>query len=374
MLKNLNRGISLLLACGFVFSLTGCENKEALSPVIGPDLAEPLVKPAVAKKAGLKVAWTYAVPVKPGERLKELTLLKDRLYGLSQQNYLVSMDASNLKPVYGWQMGPAGVTIMGLGLYEDKIFSIVSGDLVELDPQFGTRVASSRLGFAPVCPAQRNSSFFYVAASDLRLHVLKAENMVPTFEAAVGDDAQITSVLAGEDVVVVATAAGTVVGMTPGGPVQLWAFKAADAVNDPVVRDGRNLFFSSRDANIYCIDTERGKLIWKYQAAALLKESPTVIGGFVYQQVDGEGLLAIDKTTGRLAWQLPEGIDVLSSMPAKVFVFAKGDRLAVLNSNKPEKRSFVDLPGVSFYAPNVSGPEIYLADDFGRIVCLRPID
>jgi len=332
-----------------------------------------LVSPELLEHAGLKISWDNKLPIKETESLERLLILGNRIYALSDHNYMVSLNREKGNVIFSGPVAEVGLPVVGLELYEDRLFSIIGGELVEISPEFGTKLGSERLGFGITCPAVRNSSYFYVVGTDRRIHTLRAEDKVQVFEVSAENESVITSVIAGENFVVFATDAGNVRSIRPDGPILLWPFDAADAIAGPIVRDGGSLFFASKDTNVYNLNIYTGKLIWKYQTAAVLDRQPRVTQEVVYQYVRNKGLAAVDKKSGKFIWQLPEGVDLLAEADGRAYVITNAGTLVVMDNEKAKRLYSVNFAQVSKYVSNVIDSKIYIADDAGRIVCLVPI-
>jgi outer membrane protein assembly factor BamB len=106
---------------------------------------------------------------------------------------------------------------------------------------------------------------------------------------------------------------------------------------------------------------------------AILEKGPTVAQKCVYQYVRDNGLTAIDKGSGKILWQMPEGIDVLAEGGDVAYVFTLAGEIAAMDNVKCKKLYSVSIPAVSKYAVNVTDSEIYVADYAGRVACLKPI-
>jgi outer membrane protein assembly factor BamB len=331
----------------------------------------PLVSAELLKAAGLETLWETKLPMKELERLEQLHILGNRIYGLSDRNYMVSLHREKGNVIFSRNVAPAGLPVVGLELYKDELYSIIGGRLVELSTQFGTELSSDSLGFGVVCPVVRNSSYYYVCGSDRRLRALRAENKVKVFEVAAEDDSLITSVVADEGFVIFATEGGSVASISANGPQGLWEFEAAGSIAGPIVRDGASLFVSSRDTNIYRLNVRTGRLIWRYQAGALLETGPVVTGGIVYQVVD-KGLVAIERGSGREIWELAGGASLLAEWQGRAYVITSVGELVVMDNKKGKRVYSVNFAGVTKYAANVSDSNIYIGDESGRLACLRP--
>jgi outer membrane protein assembly factor BamB len=134
------------------------------------------------------------------------------------------------------------------------------------------------------------------------------------------------------------------------------------------------LFFASEDTNVYRIDILTGRLIWKYQTAAMLDRGPRVTGEVVYQYVRNKGLTAIDKKSGKFIWELAKGVDLLAEADGKAYVVTNIGTLVVMDNRKAKRLYSVNFAGVSRHVSNVADSKIYIADKAGRIACLKPVE
>jgi len=343
-----------------------------------------LVSPELLEHGKLKLLWQKELPMKKTESLERLFVLGERVYALSDRNYMVCLNSAKGDVLFSRPFASLGFPVLGLELYEDELvselISVIGGRLIEINAEFGTERNATRVEFGITCPAVRNSSYFYLAGADRRMHTLRAKDKVQAFEVAAENDSMITSIVAGEDFVVFGTDAGNVISITPDGPKRLWQFDAADSIIGPIVRDGESLFFASKDTNIYRVDViyragmATEKLVWKYQAAAVLDKAPRVTRGVVYQYVRYKGLEAIDKKSGKFMWQVPEGVDLLAESAGKAYVIAKKGKLVVMDNKRAKRLYSVNFARVSRYVANVVNSRIYIADRAGRVACIKPIE
>ena len=337
-----------------------------------------LVSPELLKHANLKTVWENELPIKKGESIGHLFLLANRLYVISDHNYVLSLNKEDGKIVFGKTVAPAGLLTSGMMLYSDELLYVNGSSLVQVDAESGVERRSIDIGQGMTCPAARNSSHFYVAGVDKRLHALRTQNMVQAFEVAADNESVITSILADDSFVILATDKGNVIGIAPNKAVRLWQFDAAGAIAGPVVRDWMSLFFASKDTNVYRIDMaqapEQKRLVWKYQAAGMLEEAPRVTQRVVYQHVRGKGVVAIDKETGSAMWSVPGGRDLLAEAKGKAYVITDAATLVVMDNAKARKLYSVNFAHVSKHAANAMDDKIYVTDKRGRIACLQPVE
>jgi outer membrane protein assembly factor BamB len=332
-----------------------------------------LVLPETLKQAELEIVWENKLPIKMGESLERLFILGNRIYGLSDQNFMVSLNREKGNVIFSRSIAETGFPVVGLGLYKDGLFSVAGNKLIEINLESGEKRSAKRLGFGVTCPAARNKSYFYIAGTDRRMHVFRSEDKVQVFEVAAESDSVITSIVADENSVIFATADGNVISITPDKPKRVWQFDAVGGIVGPIVKDGNTLFAASGDTNIYKLNARTGKFVWKYQTGAKLENGPQVTERVVYQYVRDEGLVAIDKESHERIWQMADGVELLAESEGKAYVITKVGTLVVMDNKKAKQLCSVDFAGVSRYASNVADSRIYIADKSGRIACLQPI-
>jgi outer membrane protein assembly factor BamB len=345
----------------------------------GQSSSKPLISPELLKHAKLKMLWDNELPIKNNESLDQLLLFGNHLYAVSDRNFVLSLNQKNGKIIFGRTIEPAGLPIAGVKLYGNELIYVSSSSkLVQINAQSGTVLKTTDVGISVSCPVARNSSYFYIAGTDKRLHAIHAGNMVQAFEVAAENDSMITSVTADEYFVLFATADGNIICIAPNLPRRLWQFDASRAIAGPIVREGMSLFFASKDTNVYRVDMvslpQRTRLAWKHQTAAVLKDAPIVTQGIVYQHVPGKGLTAINKDTGSLLWQVPGGVDLLTETGNKAYVITNTRTLVVMDNIRAKKLYAVNLVGVTKHASNIMDDKIYVADNLGRIACLQPVE
>ncbi|MEN6427446.1 MAG: PQQ-binding-like beta-propeller repeat protein [Phycisphaerales bacterium] len=334
-----------------------------------------LLSPELLDHAGLKAVWQQTLPMKKGETFAVVTLLGDRLYLRSDRNYMWSLNAVAGDVVFSRSVAPQGIPVLGLISYGDRFISVVGNQLTECSAVTGTEERVADLELSIVTPPVRNNQFYYVAAGDRRLHVLRAQDLVRIFKVAADNESLITTVLADDNVVVFGTSAGNVVGMMADAPKKLWQFDAAEAIAGPIIRDGNSLYFASKDTNVYRVDmtgATGASMAWKFQTEAVLERAPRVTQGYVYQYAPGRGLTAIDKRTGQAVWSVPEGLDLLAEVELKAYLITKVRTLVVMDNATGKRVYSINSAPVVAHISNTENARIYIADEHGRIACLTP--
>lgn len=358
-------GVFVLCACAVVFGEEGGYQRLVREEVLRHELG------------GLKVVWETKVPMKMTEKLDRLIILGDRIYGLSDENYMVALHREDGQAIYALSgsLSAVGLPIKGLGLFENELYSIVGSDLVLINPDTGLRRVGKRLRIGATSPAVRNSSFFYFGGTDRRMHILQVSDMVEVFEVAADNDSVVTSIIADEEFVVFGTDAGNVISIMPGEPKLIWKFKAASGIVGQIVRSDGELFFASKDTKVYKLDIDTGELLWQrpYAGGGMLEGGPQVMRDVVYQYVRDKYLVAIDRKKGTGNWELDGGVGLLGESEGRAYVITNDGKIEVIDNKKAVQLYTLDLSGVSLHVCNTVDSKIYVADDSGRIACLEPL-
>lgn len=347
------------------------------APAWAVEVPNPLITKDLLDSAGLTLVWQTKLPLREneGERFEAVTLLEDRLYVRSTENYMWSLDRKSGSVAFNRSIAPKGFALLGWNAYEDCLITVIDNQLVELDKASGKQVRVGDLGISIIAPPVRNGSCYFAGASDHRVHAYHADNLVPNYEMMAENESQVTTVLVFEDMVLFGTDAGNVIAAAPDAPRKLWQFDAPEAIAGDVVRDGQSFYFANKDTQVYRVDVKgagQPALGWKYQTEAVLDRSPRVTSTTVYQYARGRGVTAIDKQSGQALWTLPEGVELLAEAANRAYVMTKFNTLAVMHNGVGKQLHWVNFRLVTGYASNTVDGRIYVADNQGRVACLEP--
>ena len=360
----MNRSLRIILAvllCSIIFS-----------GVCGAAIYERLLTDELLEQAGLVKVWDTVLPIGENEKLQEFFLLDRHVFGLSSSNYLVSMNRIIGNISFSRPFAEPGIPFGCLSIYENELYSIIGSKIIEISPDFGIEKSSTYIAFNEVAPAVRNKNFYYIAATDKRVHALQASDKVQLFEVSAFSDSHLVSVIAQEDSFIFASKKGDLICCQADKAVKKWHFKASDAIVDKIVEDKDSVYVGSRDTNIYRVDKNNGTLHWKYQIPARPEEAPLVIDNVVYQYLRDFGIIAIDRESGKKKWQLEDAVAVLAESEELAYVITKTGKLVIMDNKKDKIKTSVDFSPVEVYLTNVLDSKIYVANKAGKIMCLQP--
>ena len=109
---------SYILLVVLLFTSIGVAQDQAIAPLVAKD---------ILAEAGLSQLWQTKLAVKNGERVETLTLLGDKIYALTSDNYLFCVNRNSGNLVFGMQLAPKGFPVLELCSYENQLL-VVAGN------------------------------------------------------------------------------------------------------------------------------------------------------------------------------------------------------------------------------------------------------
>jgi outer membrane protein assembly factor BamB len=335
---------------------------------------EPLVSHTLIQESGWRYNWQISLPLKKGETIERLNVFGSNLFAITSSNVLFCVDRQSGRVRSLTQIGTPGLPVSSPTYYEGHVGYVVGNAVKVFDPRSGTiiferafpQIGSSKGGLT------RNSKYLYVAGSDNRLHVINVDGYWQQFEASAQNDAPIVSVVATENIVVFATLAGNVVGMSADAPRRLWQFDATGDIQGQVRLDGDAVYFGSEDSKLYKLNLGTGKLMWSspFHSGGPIRSSLTVGSELVYVYNDLNGMYGVHKETGKAAWQAPSGRQMVCETPSRSFVFADAGVIKVMDNAAGRELYSVNFANVSRTAQNTDSPVMFLGDATGRVMSI----
>jgi outer membrane protein assembly factor BamB len=361
----------LFTVCGCVYKGGAVYVGDANQPVWQP-VREHLVSSKQLADSDLEILWQDELPIKHGETLDKLIILGNRIYALSSRNFLIALNRDSGSFIFSRALTNPDFPVVGFDLYQNELFTIEGGKLLEMNPDSGANISVTPLAFTVACPPVRNSSFFYVSGTDGHIRAFRAADMIKMFEVGAPDNSAITSIVADEEFVIFTTDSGLCISFAANASKYLWQFDAEGGIVGPLAKNGDSVFFASKDTYVYRLEAATGKFIWKCPMGERLQQGPDATAKCVYQHSRNKGLAAIDRASGKILWRLPEAKQLIAEAGDKAYLASGVDGIIMADIVNGKQQSGIGIPGVSKYAVNVIDSKIYIADDMGRIACLKP--
>lgn len=332
-----------------------------------------LISAELIQEAGWNRNWQMALPLKADEAIVRLAVMGPHLYILTDSNILLCMDRKKGRILYTTRLSAANLPVSRPLLYEDKLWFMVGREMMAFDPAIGSfseQKQFAQIGSSAACGVARNKDFLYISGSDNRLHAIHTDGYWQKFTATADNDSPIISVLATDSIVVFATQAGNVVGMSPDKAEKLWQFDVTGRIKSELVLDGNDVYVGSFDSKLYKLGLLDGKLSWTspFHSGAPIRDSFFVGTETIYLYNAINGLYGVNKQTGKPIWQVDSGEGVICETSDKGFVFASPGIVKVMDNKTGNELYSVNVSSVRQYAENTTDDVMYLTDGKGRLM------
>lgn len=163
---------------------------------------------------------------------------------------------------------------------------------------------------------------------------------------------------------------------------EIWSFQSNGPIFSIPSVSRESVFIGSLDSNVYCINSETGKLRWKYKTMGAIRNSILVTDRLIYGfSMDGM-LYALDPNNGNLIWkkwiatdkQYDYG-DWKTSSPVTdgnlIIMGAADSSVYALDMNTGTTIWKTKLRGIIHATPSLTNKEIMIGDFGGYMYCLE---
>lgn len=363
---------TFLTAAGLLLtsSVLALSNK----PEMIPPTTVPLVSHTLIQEAGWNYNWQINLPLRQGEKIDRVAVFETYLFVITDSNVLFCVDQATGRVRSFLEVGRRGLPVSSPTFYEGKIGYIVGNEVQVFDPANGT--ITFRKKFPQIGNSQgalaRNSKHLFMAGSDNRLHAINVDGYWQEFEASADNDSAIVSIIATDAIVVFATQAGNVVGMSPIEPKKIWQFDATGGIQGRIELDDQSVYFGSEDSKLYKVDLNKGKLMWPapFHSGGPIRNGLTIGKKIVYLYNDLNGLYGINKEDGKAVWQVPSGRTLICETDGKAFIFADEGLLKVMDNALGKELYSMNFADVTRIGQNRLSPVMFLGDSTGRLISI----
>jgi outer membrane protein assembly factor BamB len=166
-----------------------------------------------------------------------------------------------------------------------------------------------------------------------------------------------------------------------GTPVDSFRFETEGRISVPPSGYGNMGLIGCDDANLYAMNIDTGKLMWRYTAGTAIRNRPAAIESDVYVTSEREGMARVNRATGEPMWRVPVGGALYGANPdadrflaaSTRFVDALGRTGDLLVLDRRRGVTLARMDKTAFRVPVVNQitDRLYLAANDGTIVCLH---
>jgi outer membrane protein assembly factor BamB len=154
-------------------------------------------------------------------------------------------------------------------------------------------------------------------------------------------------------------------------------FGAAGGIRGDLKADEYGVYAASTDTKLYCLNRTDGRIRWQYFAGQPLQHGPAVTATTVYEYIEGQGLVAIDKTQGepvrKAKWTVSDAIQFLAEDEKNAYLERRDHAIVAVDkaTGKPKfeskRKDFVA------FATSLKNNIIYATTQDGQVRAIVPV-
>ena len=326
-------------------------------------------------EADLRVNWLIPkLTMGQGLRIEQIFYHSGQLYLMDNGNTLYAFDGA--KGILQWtrSLGDSRGHCQPVEFYKDRLLVLLDKTYMELNENDGRISHKVQLKFSPTTSAARTKDRIFVGSDNGRFYSLRREDGV-TLWHSVQPDEPVGRIALSQGNVYFACKNGALYVSRTDKREKVWQVTTNGDVCGVVIGDGQ-CFLPSTDTALYCFRTKSGKSMWKYLTGGALVEPPVLTERFAYQGVERSSLLCMDRRPntdqGAVKWELPNGYCMLAENGSISYAMTLNQELTLMNNDTGKRIISFYVPDMDFYARNNEDTLIFLADEEGTILSLRP--
>jgi outer membrane protein assembly factor BamB len=154
-------------------------------------------------------------------------------------------------------------------------------------------------------------------------------------------------------------------------------FTTQGPIRADLAADDYGLYVACTDTKLYVLDRGSGKIRWRYFAGTPLETAPVPTADSVYQYVRGEGMVALDKTTGdfdrKPRWTFPDGREFLSQDDQNVYLRTASNHIVAVDKKTGEAKFRSRRNDLTVFATNTTDATIYAGTKAGLVISIKPV-
>jgi outer membrane protein assembly factor BamB len=156
-----------------------------------------------------------------------------------------------------------------------------------------------------------------------------------------------------------------------------FSFRTAGRILADIKADEVGVYVASTDTKLYCIDRNKGKLVWEYYAQHPLTTAPVVTATTLYQAVPDIGLVAIDKLNGKYnrdaLWVSQAVVQVLSDDAQNVYGRLADNSIVAIDKKTGQQKFRSQRHDFAIFATNTTDSTIFAATKDGKVYAITPV-
>ncbi len=151
-----------------------------------------------------------------------------------------------------------------------------------------------------------------------------------------------------------------------------YRMQAKDAINSaPAFLPPDRIFAASLDGYLYCVNEERGHVMWRFTTGEPISHSPVALGSSAYVITDRGNMFSISAADGQEQW-VQSGIkSYVAGNDKRLYCIGSGGNLTILDAATGSRIGAIAVGQLDLPFVNVETDRIILASSTGLVQCFR---
>ncbi len=318
----------------------------------------------------LRVIWGAKLPsgarfVTVGARNLIVVDQNDMVYALERRRGIILWKHDIGAPVDALSYGAGDVLV----LTRDRIWTI---------KEDGGKVRWRRtLDFVPSSELVRSQFGICSSGWGKYVYSMSAEDGMMKWREKLGSNV-VAAVLDAGTRVYAATENGRLHALSGSRGKEEWDVDLRGRVLAGLAADDERVFVGSTNKILSACSKLGEGVMWTVRTTGPITTAPVVMEKAVYVYSDGDGLYAVNTANGKIKWKMEGSIQVLSIGKDKMFLLRRGvedapHEVVVVDTESGKERASVKAPGLTTFAQNLPGPEVFGISEAGEIFAMTEL-
>lgn len=361
------------------FGLMGCRSTKPIDnaparvvPAGAIDPADPNLSNRDLERLEMKLDWRMTVAIGDTRHdMRHMFIDKDQCFVETLDAYLFSYSVRD--GVQKWMValkGPLFFSPIVAGRY---VFAVARNRLYYIRKDGGGVDREEPPRAAVAVMASRGDNLV-MGCADNRVTYFDTKKSERVWDLGITGAVLSEPLVMPERVAVVGWKAGIYAIGFDSGQVQ-WSFTPEDGVfTRGICGDGKRIYASATDSMLYALSPATGAVQWKYPAGSPASGDPFCMGGKLYLQLYGDGLVCFDpEKPGPPLWKQPRVKQFAAAGIKKMYAVLDNGNLAALDRSSGEILWERPLPGDAIVLRNVFSNVLIIGTRNGYIIALTEL-
>ncbi len=293
------------------------------------------------------------------------------LYVLDTNNLLTAIDGKIGLPLWTKPIASPGQRCFPPTFTKNSLLIATGSEVVERAIKTGKVIKRINLAFTASTPATKYNNYIYIGGNNKIFYCLRYQDGIELWRSNHKTE-PIGDIYVFDNKVYFTDIGGHLCVSSIDDLNTQWNGKCEGTTPGATI-DASQTFLPGSDTALRCYDTTNGNLIWKYRAGGNLIEPPVITEDLLYQTIDLQAMVCLDRTDMTVKWKLTDGRQFLAESGDLSYIITIDNELTVVNNVTGQKNTSFYVPQATMFTSNTQDNIIFMvADGSGAILALQP--